>query len=427
MSSVTVTSSQQVISDAEQPDGSAGVSATCGKQLSRLNRFCQRLVHGRLRTLKNGQICLHDQTGIFVLGENTLGDLKATISIRNPRFYRRLVTGRDLGLAEAYLDGDFDCDDLTSLFRIFCRNLEWHNTFGKTLEWATIGAARMGYWVARNTRSGSRRNIGAHYDLGNEFFQLFLDPSMMYSSAIFEDPSMSLVDAQTARLDETCRRLQLKASDHLLEIGTGWGGFAIHAAKNFGCRVTTTTISENQFRDAQQRVASAGLSDRVTVLQSDYRDLTGTFDKLVSLEMIEAVGPQFYDQYFATCARLLKANGRMLLQAIVIPEQRYPEYLKSVDFIQKYIFPGGSLPSVTAMQNSITRNSSLRLLSIDDFAEGYARTLREWRRNFLRRLDDVRQLGYSERFIRMWDYYLTYCEGAFEEKAVGVVQAVWGR
>ena len=191
--------------------------------------------------------------------------------------------------------------------------------------------------------------------------------------------------------------------------------------------MTTTTISENQFRDAQQRVASAGLSDRVTVLQLDYRDLTGTFDKLVSLEMIEAVGPQFYDQYFATCARLLKANGRMLLQAIVIPEQRYPEYLKSVDFIQKYIFPGGSLPSVTAMQNSITRNSSLRLLSIDDFAEGYARTLREWRRNFLLRLDDVRQLGYSERFIRMWDYYLTYCEGAFEEKAVGVVQAVWGR
>ena len=427
MSSVIVTSSQQVISDAVRPEESEVLSSTRGKSASWLNRACRRLVLGRLSLLKNGQICLEDQNERFVLGENSPDALRATISVKNPRFYRRLVTGRDLGLADAYLAGDFDCDDLTSLFRIFCRNLDWHHTFGKTLELATRTAARFGYWLARNTRSGSRRNIGAHYDLGNEFFELFLDPSMMYSSAIFDDTTMSLADAQTARLDEICRRLQLKASDHLLEIGTGWGGFALHAAKNFGCRVTTTTISENQFRYAQQRIAAAGLSDRVTVLQQDYRDLTGTYDKLVSLEMIEAVGPQYYDQYFSKCAGLLDVNGRMLLQAIVMPEQRYAQYLKSVDFIQKYIFPGGSLPSVTAMQNSMTRNSRLRLLSMDDFAEGYARTLREWRRNFLQRLDDVRQLGYSERFIRMWDYYLTYCEGAFAEKAVGVVQVVWGR
>lgn len=427
MSSVTVSSSQQVVSDAVRRGESDDLGSTRGKHTSWLNSRCQRLVLGRLSTLKNGHICLIDQNDRFVLGENTQDDLRATISVNNSRFYRRLVTGRDLGLAEAYLDGDFDCDDLTSLFRIFCRNLDWHNTFGKTLELATRTAARIGYWMARNTHSGSRRNIGAHYDLGNEFFELFLDPSMMYSAAIFEDTTMSLADAQTARMDETCRRLQLKASDHLLEIGTGWGGFALHAARNFGCRVTTTTISENQFSYAQQRVAAAGLSDRVTVLQQDYRDLTGTYDKLVSLEMIEAVGPQYYDQYFSRCAGLLDANGRMLLQAIVMPEQRYSQYLKSVDFIQKYIFPGGCLPSVTAMQNSMTRNSRLRLLSMDDFAEGYARTLREWRRNFVQRLDDVRQLGYSERFIRMWDYYLTYCEGAFEEKAVGVVQAVWGR
>lgn len=427
MSSVIVTSSQQVISDAVRPEESEVLSSARGKSASWLNRACRRLVLGRLSSLKNGQICLEDQHERFVLGENSPDALRATISVKNPRFYRRLVTGRDLGLADAYLAGDFDCDDLTSLFRIFCRNLDWHHTFGKTLELATRTAARFGYWLARNTRSGSRRNIGAHYDLGNEFFELFLDPRMMYSSAIFDDTTMSLADAQTARLDEICRRLQLKASDHLLEIGTGWGGFALHAAKNFGCRVTTTTISENQFRYAQQRIAAAGLSDRVTVLQQDYRDLTGTYDKLVSLEMIEAVGPQYYDQYFSKCAGLLDANGRMLLQAIVMPEQRYSQYLKSVDFIQKYIFPGGCLPSVTAMQNSMTRNSMLRLLSMDDFAEGYARTLREWRRSFLERQEDVRQLGYSERFIRMWDYYLTYCEGAFEERAVGVVQAVWGR
>lgn len=427
MSSATVTSSQQVIGDVVRPAGSEGGSTACGEQASWINRSCQRLVLGRLSRLQNGRICLDDRHERFVVGEHADDALTATITVKNPRFYRRLATGRDLGLAEAYLDGDFECDDLPSLFRIFCRNLDWHHTFGKTLELATRSAARIGYWLARNTRSGSRRNIGAHYDLGNEFFELFLDPSMMYSSAIFDDAEMTLADAQIARLDETCRRLQLKASDHLLEIGTGWGGFALHAARNFGCRVTTTTISENQFRYAQQRVAAAGLSDRVTVLQQDYRDLTGTYDKLVSLEMIEAVGPQYYDQFFSKCAGLLHSDGLMLLQAIVMPEQRYSQYLKSVDFIQKYIFPGGCLPSVTAMQNSMTSNSRLRLLSMDDFAQGYARTLREWRRSFQERLEDVRQLGYSERFIRMWDYYLTYCEGAFEEKAVGVVQAVWGR
>ena len=427
MSSATVTSSQQDISDAVRPAVPDDLSAMCGRQSSLLNRSCQRLVLKRLSSLQKGRLYLDDQCKRYVLGENSQDDLQATIAVRNPRFYRRLVTGRSLGLAESYMDGDWECDDLPSLFRIFSRNLDWHQTFGKTLELATRAAARVGYWLARNTRSGSRRNIGAHYDLGNEFFELFLDPSMMYSSAFYDDVGMSLADAQTARLDETCRRLQLKPTDHVLEIGTGWGGFALHAAKNFGCRVTTTTISENQFRYAQQRIAAAGLSDRVTMLQLDYRDLTGTYDKLVSLEMIEAVGPQFYDQYFSKCARLLNTNGRMLLQAIVMPEQRYSRYLKSVDFIQKYIFPGGCLPSVSAMQNSMTRNSSLRLLHMDDFAEGYARTLREWRRRFLERQENVRQLGYSERFIRMWDYYLTYCEGAFEEKAVGVVQAVWGR
>ena len=427
MSSATATSSQQDINDAVRPTVPDDLSAMCGRQTSLLNRSCQRLVLKRLSSLQNGRLYLDDHCKRYVLGENSQDDLQATIAVKNPRFYRRLVTGRSLGLAETYMDGDWECDDLPSLFRIFSRNLNWHRTFGKTLELATRAAARVGYWLARNTRSGSRRNIGAHYDLGNEFFELFLDPSMMYSSAIFDDAEMSLADAQIARLDETCRRLQLKETDHVLEIGTGWGGFAMHAAKKFGCRVTTTTISENQFRYAQQHVAAAGLGDRVTVLQLDYRDLTGKFDKLVSLEMIEAVGPQFYDQYFSKCARLLNTNGRMLLQAIVMPEQRYSQYLNSVDFIQKYIFPGGCLPSVTAMQNSMTRNSSLRLLSMDDFAEGYARTLREWRRSFLARQENVRQLGYSERFIRMWDYYLTYCEGAFEERAVGVVQAVWGR
>ena len=238
---------------------------------------------------------------------------------------------------------------------------------------------------------------------------------------------MSLEAAQTARLERICTQLDLSPDDHVVEIGTGWGGLALHVARSHGCRVTTTTISKNQYDFACLRVAEAGLEDRITVLYQDYRDLDGQFDKLVSVEMLEAVGPQFYDEYFRKCASLLKPDGRMLLQAIVMPEQRYAAYLKSVDFIQRYIFPGGCLPSVSAMHDAVQRTSNLRLLSLNDFAGGYAQTLREWRKRFLARLDDVRALGYPERFIRMWDYYLCYCEGAFDERAVGVVHAMWGR
>ncbi|MEY3411259.1 MAG: hypothetical protein RL593_835, partial [Pseudomonadota bacterium] len=275
--------------------------------------------------------------------------------------------------------------------------------------------------VNKNTQAGSRRNIAAHYDLGNDFFKLMLDPTMMYSSAIFENSKQSLEDASLAKLKSICKKLDLNKHDHVLEIGTGWGGFAIYAAKNYGCKITTTTISQQQYLLAIERIKAAGLEDKIEVLLSDYRDLTGTYDKLVSIEMIEAIGHQFYDTYFAQCGRLLKPSGMMLLQAITIADQRYASALKSVDFIQRYIFPGSCIPSVTAMLNSITKSTDLRLFNLEDIGPHYATTLAKWRDNFFEHIDAIRGMGYPETFIRMWDFYLCYCEGGFEERALGDV------
>ena len=250
---------------------------------------------------------------------------------------------------------------------------------------------------------------------------------MMYSSALFPSEQTSLENASIEKVDRVCRTLQLKPTDHVMEIGTGWGTFAIHAASRYGCRVTTTTISEEQHRMATQRIADLGLSDNITVLKQDYRDLKGQFDKLVSIEVIEAVGKQYLPEYFAICDRLLKDDGAMVIQAITMPEQRYARYQNSVDFIQKYIFPGGFLPSISAMQSCVAMNSSLRMLGLHDFGLHYARTLRLWNERFHERLDDVRAQGFNERFIRMWRYYLCYCEAAFLERAIGVVQVLWAK
>ena len=275
--------------------------------------------------------------------------------------------------------------------------------------------------LRRNSRAGSRRNIAAHYDLGNDFFRLFLDETLMYSAATYEHPQQSLHDAQLARLDRICHRLELKPTDHLLEIGTGWGGLALHAARHFGCRVTTTTISREQWKLARERVCEAGLQDRIEVLCQDYRDLEGRYDKLVSIEMIEAIGHAYYDTYFARCSQLLKPEGAMLLQAITIPDQRYERARRSVDFIQRYIFPGSCIPSVAALTQSIARASDLRVFDLEDIGPHYATTLAHWRENFRANLSRVRALGYDDQFIRMWEYYLCYCEGGFAERALGDV------
>jgi cyclopropane-fatty-acyl-phospholipid synthase len=348
--------------------------------------------------------------------------LGATITVHDPRFYSDVAFGGSVGAGEAYIRGWWSADDLTALTRILLRNRE-------VLDGMETGLARLAaplrkalHWAARNTRSGSRRNIAAHYDLGNDFFQLFLDPTLMYSSAIFDRPEMSLEEASVAKLEHICRKLDLKATDHVLEIGTGWGGFALHAAERYGCRVTTTTISKQQYQLARSRIAAAGLEDRVTLLLEDYRDLEGQYDKLVSIEMIEAVGHQYYDAYFRKCAELLKPEGMMLLQAITIADQQYDYARKSVDYIKKYIFPGCCIPSVSAMTASIARASDMRLFDLEDIGPHYATTLRMWRENLFANIARVRALDLPESFIRMWEFYLAYCEGGFAEQALGDVQ-----
>lgn len=378
------------------------------------------VVVSRLRDLQRGQIRLADGTGIVALGHG--GDIEVELTVHHPRFYRETVLGGALSFADAYIHGEWDCDDLTGLFRIFVRNLNQADQFDGGLAGVVGLGQRLFHWWRSNSRSGSRKNIGAHYDLGNDFFKLWLDETMAYSSGIFAHPEGSLRDASEEKIDRVCRKLALRPNDHLLEIGTGWGGLAIHAASHYGCRVTTTTISQEQAAVARERIQKAGLSDRITLLTTDYRDLTGQFDKLVSIEMIEAVGYQYFDTYFRKIGELLRPDGSAVLQAIVMPERRYKQYLGGVDFIQRYVFPGGCLPSIATMLESSGRTSDMRFVHAEDFAPHYAETLRRWRQAFWAQIDFVREQGYSEQFIRLWNYYLCYCEAVFEERHVGVIQ-----
>jgi cyclopropane-fatty-acyl-phospholipid synthase len=286
----------------------------------------------------------------------------------------------------------------------------------------TAPLRRILHWLNRNSPDGSRRNIAAHYDLGNDLFALMLDETMAYSCGVFERDDATLHEAQLAKFERICRKLRLGADDHLLEIGTGWGGFAIHAASRYGCRVTTTTISREQHDWAREKIAAAGLADRVTLLLDDYRDLRGRYDKLVSIEMIEAVGARYLDTYTAQCSKLLEPHGAMLLQAITIQDQVYEEALKSVDFIQRFIFPGSFIPSVTAITDSVRSSTDMKVFHLEDIGPHYATTLRRWRENFFARLPEVRQLGYPDAFVRLWEYYLCYCEGGFLERQLGDVQ-----
>jgi cyclopropane-fatty-acyl-phospholipid synthase len=385
-----------------------------------IDRIARRFVLDRLRDLRRDELILADGSAEHSFGQRD--ELRAELVVHRPALFRSAVLGGTLGVAESYLRGDWDCDDLTSLFRIFLRNRTAADGLDAGSSWVARQAQRILHWLRDNTRVGSRRNIRAHYDLGNEFFGLWLDETLAYSSAIFTTPDQPLVAASTEKFDRVCRKLDLQPGDHLLEIGTGWGGFALHAVENYGCRVTTTTVSQRQFATARDRFEAAGLLDRITLLQQDYRELQGRFDKLASIEMIEAVGHRHFDEYFAALGRLLRPDGSLVLQAIVMPEQGYASYLRSVDFIQRYIFPGGCLPSLAAMLESAGRASDLQCVHVEDFAPHYAETLRRWRAVFRDRLDQIRSLGFTEEFLRMWTYYLCYCEAAFEERAVGVVQ-----
>jgi len=387
-----------------------------------LDQLARRAVLSRLRQLRRGRLTLAEGGETMYFGQPTAEcSLDVAVEVLDGRFYSEIAFGGSIGAGEAYMQGYWSTNDLTGLVRLLVLNREVLDGMETGPARLTSPVQKLLHWFNRNTQHGSKRNIAAHYDLGNDFFKLFLDETMMYSSAIFEHPNMSLHEAQIARLERICRKLDLKPTDHLLEIGTGWGGLALHAAKRFGCLTTTTTISREQHALAVERIRAAGLSDRITVLLSDYRDLTGRYDKLVSIEMIEAVGHQYYDTYFGKCGTLLKPDGMMLLQAITIADQRYEQAKRSVDFIQRYIFPGSCIPSVAAMTDSIARASDLRLFHLEDIGPHYATTLRKWRENLFGNIAAVRALGYPESFIRMWEFYLCYCEGGFAERAIGDV------
>ncbi len=397
----------------------AHLPLTAPRRASTLQALARRLVLDKLARLQSGQLLVREADRQWQLGA---GDPLLQVEVRNPAFWPALAFGGTVGAGESFMAGDWDCEDLTGLVSLLLRNRPAMMDMEGGIARLSAPLRALLHRARRNNRAGSRRNIAAHYDLGNDFYRLWLDETLMYSSAVFERPDMTLAEASTAKLERICRKLNLGPADHVLEIGTGWGGFALHAARHHGCRVTTITLLHQQYQLARERIAEAGLADRIEVRLADYRDLEGQFDKLVSIEMVEAVGAEHLDTFFRQCGRLLKPAGAMLLQAITIADQRYEAALKEVDFIQKYIFPGGFLPSVTALATAMTRGCDLRTVHLEDIGPHYAETLARWRDNFLGRLDAVRGLGFDTRFIRMWHFYLSYCEGGFRERDLGTVQ-----
>ena len=389
---------------------------------------CRRGLVDALSRIQHGSLLLRDGEVSEMIGSRGQNsEIDAEISVRDPAFYANLATGGTLAAAESFLAGEWTTPDLVRVIRLLARNRDVLEDVESRTGWMKQLAARFLSVWNRNSRLGSQKNISAHYDLGNEFFELFLDPTMTYSSGIFEHEKTSLEGASLAKYDRVCRQLDLKATDHVLEIGSGWGGFALFAAKNFGCRVTTTTISTEQFDFAQRKIAMSDVEDRIELRQQDYRDLSGQFDKLVSIEMIEAVGHDYLPTYFQKCSQLLRPHGRMLLQAITIPDQRYEAYRKSVDFIQKYIFPGGCLPSVARILNVISSHTDMEIESHFEFGLDYARTLRHWHNALNASREKVRQMGKDEVFLRAWQYYFAYCEAAFRERQIGVCHLLFNK
>ena len=396
--------------------------------LAKLDAWAKRTVLSVLHKIRLGEVLLKDGDEQHVFGRSSAEcDLRASLNVHHPRFYTQVLFGGSIGAGEAYMAGHWSSDDLTVLLRIILLNQSVFAGLDKGLSRLKAPLYKAYHFLHKDSRKGSRINIAAHYDLGNDFYALFLDETLTYSCAIFERPESSLQEASVAKYDRICKKLHLSPKDHLLEIGTGWGGFAIHAAGRYGCRVTTTTISRAQHDLALERIRNAGVGDRVQVLFKDYRDLQGRFDKLVSIEMIEAVGHHYLKTFFHCCSRLLTEQGTMLLQAITIADQAFERHKKEVDFIKRYIFPGSCIPSVAAMGDAVAAATNLRLVHLEDITPHYARTLRTWRERFFENIHQVRTLGYSETFIRMWEFYLCYCEAGFQERYLGDVQVLFAK
>ncbi|MFC1782797.1 class I SAM-dependent methyltransferase [Planctomycetota bacterium] len=394
----------------------------------RKDLWARKTILKQLAPLQWGKINITENHQTITYGAAESPDSETVnVQVLSSRFYSYLMFYGNIGAAEAYILGFWDCSDLTLLIRILIRNQRLLEYVEGSWAYLTIPLQRVFHWLHRNTKSGSQANIAAHYDLGNDFYSLFLDETMTYSCNIFESTSVSLEQAAATKYDRLCRKLRLSPDDHVLEIGAGWGGFAIYAAENFGCKITTTTISSQQYEWAKNLVAKRCLMDRIDLHLKDYRDLSGKYDKLVSIEMIEAVGHEFIKTYFQRCSRLLKPDGMMALQAITIKDQFYKQHVRTVDFIKRYIFPGSCLTSVTSMCQAATEATDLRLFHMEDITPHYAMTLRCWRDRFLSNLDKIRKLGFPETFIRMWEYYFGYCEGAFTERYIGDVQLIFAK
>jgi cyclopropane-fatty-acyl-phospholipid synthase len=400
--------------DLELPEEAGpGLLATVGR----------RLLHAQLRLLRDGEIRVVDGDADHRYGARTERcPLAVTIEVLHPRFYADTVFGGTVGAGAAYIHGLWRCTDLTALTRIMFANRAVMDQMDRRWTFFSRPLLRVFHWLHRNSEHGSERNIRAHYDLGNDFYRLMLDETMAYSCGIFAGESTTLAEASRAKFDAACRKLALQPGDQLLEIGTGWGGLALHAAQHYGCHVTTTTISREQHDYTRELIARHGLEGRITLLFEDYRALKGQYDKLVSIEMIEAVGAPYLDTYLAKCAALLRESGAMLLQAITIRDQDYLAQLRSINFIQRYVFPGSFIPSISAIADSLRRVTDLKIFHLEDIGPHYTRTLALWRRNFLEQIGAVRKLGFSEQFIRLWEFYLCSCEGGFAERALGDAQ-----
>lgn len=387
-------------------------------------QFAQKVFFKMLKYIQHGQIEVIDHQGKkYTLGQKNSQIKPASLIIKHPSFYRRVLLGGDIAMGETWVNQLWHTNDLTNLLVFLARNLESVDKIERKLGWLLSPWYKTRHWLNRNKLSQSKKNISAHYDLGNELYTRLLDPTMSYSSAIYADKANeSLEQAQYQKLDRILDQLNLKSCDHLLEIGTGWGALAIRAATRFQCKVTTTTLSREQFDYAREKVSMLGLEDSITILLKDYRELTGSYDKIVSVEMIEAVGKKYIPVFFKQCHELLKKGGLMALQAITMPDQRMEDNAKNVDFIQKHIFPGGFLPSIEMLATQTSKQTSMVIKNLYDFGPDYATTICVWRKNLLKHQNELKKFGYDRRFILLWMYYFSYCEAGFLEKKISVVQ-----
>ncbi|WP_419148855.1 class I SAM-dependent methyltransferase [Pseudoalteromonas 'SMAR'] len=396
---------------------------TSSNSLSWFDKLYRKLVFAALNSLESGEITLIEGNEKHQFGD--IGsELSVEITVVDPQMYKLFALGGSVGAGESFILGHWRCSDLTGLIEIFVLNQAQLDAFENKFAILSGIANKLKHINNRNSKQGSKRNIAAHYDLGNDLYESFLSEEMLYSSAIYPSKDASLEQAQFTKLEAICQRLDLKAQDQVVEIGTGWGAFAIHAAKHYGCHVTTTTISEEQHAHVAELIKRESLQDKITLLKEDYRDLTGQYDKLVSIEMIEAVGHDYLPGFFTKCSELLKPDGAMLIQAITIACQRYSHYLKQSDFIQQYIFPGGCLPSVSEITQQILRSTDMVVHELHDIGLHYARTLYDWRVRFEQAWPSLDSKRFDEQFYRLWQFYLCYCEGAFKRRAISAVHLV---